>query len=85
MAKKVRRVKKRTNSRKSRQSNRSAAAKESASSGRRSRSKETASAPEVVPEEELKEEYAYVTKDLRRVAILAAAMFALLILINLVL
>lgn len=33
--------------------------------------------------EELKEEYAYVARDLRRVFILAAAMFTLLILLNL--
>lgn len=36
-------------------------------------------------EEDLRREYAYVIKDLRRVAILAAAMFALLILLNLIL
>ncbi|GAB4163875.1 MAG: hypothetical protein Fur0021_39250 [Candidatus Promineifilaceae bacterium] len=35
--------------------------------------------------EELKEEYAYVARDLRRVFILAAAMFTLLILLNLAL
>jgi hypothetical protein len=35
--------------------------------------------------EELAEEYAYVLKDLRRIFILAAAMFALLILLNLIL
>ncbi len=34
-------------------------------------------------EEDLREEYAYVAKDLRRMAILAVAMFALLILLNL--
>ncbi|MCL4867719.1 MAG: hypothetical protein KJ063_02020 [Anaerolineae bacterium] len=33
-------------------------------------------------EEELREEYAYVLQDLRRVFILAAAMFLLLILVN---
>ncbi len=33
-------------------------------------------------EEELREEYAYVLQDLRRVFILAAAMFVLLIVIN---
>jgi hypothetical protein len=33
-------------------------------------------------EEELREEYAYVLQDLRRVFILAAAMFVLLIIIN---
>ena len=36
----------------------------------------------VSTEEELREEYAYVLQDLRRVFILAAAMFVLLILIN---
>ena len=36
-------------------------------------------------EDELREEYAYVVRDLRRVAILAAAMFILLILINILL
>jgi hypothetical protein len=36
-------------------------------------------------EDDLREEYAYVVRDLRRVAILAAAMFILLILINILL
>lgn len=36
----------------------------------------------VSTEEELREEYTYVLQDLRRVFILAAAMFVLLILIN---
>jgi len=36
-------------------------------------------------EEELREEYAYVIDDLRRIAILAAALFALLILLNILL
>jgi hypothetical protein len=35
--------------------------------------------------EELAEEYAYVLKDLRRIFILAAVMFGLLILLNLIL
>jgi hypothetical protein len=35
--------------------------------------------------EELAAEYAYVTRDLRRIFFLAAAMFALLILLNLLL
>ncbi len=56
---------------------------------RRKRSKIEASAPTQqqveTEEEQLKEEYAYVIKDLRRIAILAAAMFALLILLNLLL
>jgi hypothetical protein len=38
-----------------------------------------------VTEEELREEYAYVLKDLRWIFILAAAMFTLLIVLNLVL
>ena len=37
----------------------------------------------LTPEEELREEYAYVVYDLRRIAILAAALFILLILLNL--
>jgi len=36
-------------------------------------------------EEELREQYAYVLRDLRRVAFLAAAMFILLIVLNLLL
>jgi hypothetical protein len=36
-------------------------------------------------EEELREEYAYVIYDLRRIAILAAALFVLLILLNILL
>jgi hypothetical protein len=45
-----------------------------------------AAAPKKNPnstEAELREEYAYVLKDLRRVFLLAAAMFILLILVNL--
>jgi hypothetical protein len=41
--------------------------------------------PKPSTEEQLREEYAYVLKDLRRVAIVAVAMFALLILLNLLL
>jgi hypothetical protein len=41
--------------------------------------------PQPTTEEELREEYAYVLKDLRRVAVVAAAMFILLILLNLLL
>ena len=37
------------------------------------------------PDNELREEYAYVLNDLRRVFILAAIMFALLIALNLIL
>lgn len=38
-----------------------------------------------VTEEELRQEYAYVLKDLRWIFVLAAAMFTLLIVLNLVL
>ena len=41
--------------------------------------------PRIPTEEELREEYAYVLRDLRRVFILAAIMFAVLIVLNLVL
>ena len=37
------------------------------------------------PEEQFRQEYAYVLKDLRQVLILAVAMFALLVLLNLIL
>jgi len=56
---------------------------------RRKRSKIEAPTPvlqqDETEEEQLKREYAYVIKDLRRITILAAAMFALLILLNLLL
>ena len=39
----------------------------------------------LTPEEELREEYTYVVYDLRRIAILAAALFVLLILLNVLL
>lgn len=54
---------------------------------RRSESKQEAAAasPPRNSEDELREEYAYVIQDLRRVAILAAAMFILLIALNLLL
>lgn len=42
-------------------------------------------APVLSKEEQFREDYAYVIKDLRQVFIIAAAMFALLILLNLVL
>lgn len=38
----------------------------------------------ITDEEELREEYAYVLRDLRRVFILAGVMFALLIALNLI-
>ena len=56
---------------------------------RRNRSKIAASTAaqkqDGTEEEQLEEEYAYVVKDLRRITILAAAMFALLILLNILL
>lgn len=56
---------------------------------RRNRSKIEASPPaqrqDETEEEQLMEEYAYVVKDLRRITILAAVMFAFLILLNLLL
>ena len=39
----------------------------------------------LTPEEELREEYTYVVYDLRRIAILAAALFVLLIVLNILL
>ncbi|MCB9421492.1 MAG: hypothetical protein H6667_16935 [Ardenticatenaceae bacterium] len=48
--------------------------------------KEKATAkPKLSPEEQFRQEYAYVLKDLRQVLILAIAMFALLIVLNVVL
>lgn len=41
--------------------------------------------PKAVSTEQFREEYSYVIQDLRRVFILAAAMFALLIILNIVL
>ncbi len=53
---------------------------------RRTGSKERATnSGKLTTEEELREEYAYVVYDLRRIAILAVAMFALLILLNILL
>ncbi len=46
---------------------------------------ETPVKPTTTGEEEFKREYAYVLKDLRRIFLLAAAMFLLLILLNLIL
>jgi hypothetical protein len=46
---------------------------------------EAVSIPAKSKEEQLAEEYAYVTRDLRRVAVLAAVMFAALIALNLLL
>jgi hypothetical protein len=41
--------------------------------------------PKLSAEEQFRQEYAYVLKDLRQVLVLAVAMFALLIVLNLVL
>ena len=68
--------------------------KETVANEARSRRRETgwsgskeraANNSKLTPEEELREEYAYVVYDLRRIAILAVAMFALLILLNILL
>jgi hypothetical protein len=90
VAKKVRRV------RKSRTSKGSATKRGSVQSGESYRANEASSknvaldegrdqGDQLSTEDELREEYAYVVRDLRRVAILAAAMFILLILINILL
>ena len=90
VAKKVRRV------RKSRTSKGSATKGDSVQPGASHRANEASSTNVVLDEgqaqgdqlsseDELREEYAYVVRDLRRVAILAAAMFILLILINILL
>lgn len=52
---------------------------------RRVRRSSGQSSGRITSEEELREEYAYVIQDLRRVFILAAAMFLLLIALNLIL
>ena len=46
---------------------------------------ETSTGPQLSTTEQFRQEYAYVVKDLRRVLILAAIMFALLIALNLLL
>jgi len=51
---------------------------------RRVRRSSGQSSGRITSEEELREEYAYVIQDLRRVFILAAAMFLLLIALNLI-
>ena len=63
----------------------SSSAAGSAGGGRRVMPRRDAPVRQIVTIEELKEEYAYVARDLRRVFILAAAMFTLLIALNLVL
>ena len=45
----------------------------------------TAAASSISSSKDLSEEYAYVIKDLRRVFLIAAAMFAILIILNLIL
>ena len=47
------------------------------------RSKQAATSSRISSEEELREEYAYVIRDLRRVFLLAGVMFLLLIALNL--
>jgi len=74
MARKGRRVRRRA-VRRDRQENGDSTAKEATSTKRGGGSNEEA----------LREQYAYVLKDLRRVFILAAIMFALLITLNIVL
>ncbi|GMQ78130.1 MAG: hypothetical protein BMS9Abin02_0628 [Anaerolineae bacterium] len=51
----------------------------------RSGKEKTKNRVKLTPEEKLREEYAYVIFDLRRIAILAAALFVLLILLNILL
>lgn len=51
---------------------------------RRVRRSSRQSSTHITSEEELREEYAYVLQDLRQMFILAAAMFLLLIVLNLV-
>lgn len=46
---------------------------------------EAAQSPQLSSEEEYRLEYAYVIKDLRRIFVIAVAMFALLITLNLLL
>lgn len=54
----------------------------SATSGK---SKANSDQPQLTPEQQFQQEYAYVLKDLRQVFILAAVMFILLIVLNLLL
>jgi hypothetical protein len=77
MAKKVRRVKKkRTQKRQTAPQSEEAAPARAAESSRETSTSTT---------DQFRQEYAYVVKDLRRVLILAAIMFALLIALNLLL
>jgi hypothetical protein len=74
MTKKVRRVRRSTKTKRAENNGPSAETIE-----------ETPVKPQTTVEDEFKKEYAYVLKDLRRVFILAAAMFLLLIVLNLIL
>lgn len=78
MAKKVRRVKKNRKEPRQTSSTRDVAAATAPAS-------ETATGQQLPSSEQFRLEYAYVVKDLRRVLILAALMFALLIALNLIL
>lgn len=77
MAKKVRRVKKRRKETRKKASTQDLTATVPAS--------ESAKEPQLSSTEQFRLEYAYVVKDLRRVLILAAIMFTLLIALNLIL
>jgi hypothetical protein len=78
MAKKVRRVKKKRKQTRKPSSTQGVAPTEIPTS-------ETTTGPQLSSAEQFRLDYAYVVKDLRRVLILAALMFALLIALNLVL
>ena len=78
MAKKVRRVKK-----KRQQKKHTAPTQEDIIT--KTPAAEVSTGPQLSSTEQFRQEYAYVVKDLRRVLILAAFMFALLIALNLLL
>ena len=78
MAKKVRRVKKK------RRDSRKATATQDVSASA-SPTSETTAGPQLSSAEQFRLDYSYVVSDLRRVLILAALMFALLIALNLIL
>jgi hypothetical protein len=78
MAKKVRRVKKKRKETRQKSSTQNVSDVAAPTS-------ETATGKQLSSSEQFRLEYAYVVKDLRRVLILAALMFALLITLNLVL
>ena len=78
MAKKVRRVKK-----KRQQKKHTAPTQEDITT--KTPAAEISTGPQLSSTEQFRQEYAYVVKDLRRVLILAAFMFALLIALNLLL